>query len=315
MALRDLNAALRLQDTEAWSDAGLTESSLAQAWWHAGFDPDEAAVWRLAGQAHFAAEPEPLRSDELAYLAVAQTFRTARFTVEEMRAWRVALRHEDGELILDLVHEARRWRAAGFDPAEVERWCHTGPGVSSQDLEGAVLYANAGWSAAEASLLEIFLRERRLERSIDELSSWLSMSRERAIGYAKAGVSLTHAQTLESVGLTQKAFDIEMRARYELLPELHPRTIRQIDQVLVALAITEVDRPFYAEPVEAAAEEGQGVLPPSSARGDGFCRGSGGPGELEFRDGMEDWYVTCPVCQVRWMGGSGAKLDDHKPYL
>ena len=42
------------------------------------------------------------------------------------------------------------------------------------------------------------------------------------------------------------------------------------------------------------------------------CPGSGGPGTLEFRDGWEEWWVHCPVCGVKWMGGNGEVLSEHR---
>src|SRR5215217_2318101 len=42
------------------------------------------------------------------------------------------------------------------------------------------------------------------------------------------------------------------------------------------------------------------------------CPGTGGEGELEFRDGWEEWYVLCPVCGAKWMGGSGSNLPAHE---
>ena len=41
------------------------------------------------------------------------------------------------------------------------------------------------------------------------------------------------------------------------------------------------------------------------------CPGSGGDGRLEFEQGWEEWWVICPVCGVRWMGGSHKDLPVH----
>ncbi len=37
--------------------------------------------------------------------------------------------------------------------------------------------------------------------------------------------------------------------------------------------------------------------------------GSGGAGDLEFRDGMEDWYVHCHVCGMTWTGGNRFRAE------
>lgn len=42
------------------------------------------------------------------------------------------------------------------------------------------------------------------------------------------------------------------------------------------------------------------------------CEGTGGSGELVFKDGWEEWWVKCPVCGTTWMGGSGESLPEHE---
>lgn len=41
------------------------------------------------------------------------------------------------------------------------------------------------------------------------------------------------------------------------------------------------------------------------------CPAAGMKGDLEFVDGYEDWYVNCPECGARWVGG-GPILVDHE---
>lgn len=42
------------------------------------------------------------------------------------------------------------------------------------------------------------------------------------------------------------------------------------------------------------------------------CSGSGQTGRLEFKDGWEEWWVICPTCGMRWLGGS-AQIPRHYP--
>lgn len=41
------------------------------------------------------------------------------------------------------------------------------------------------------------------------------------------------------------------------------------------------------------------------------CEGTGGSGELIFKDGWDEWWVS-PVCGTTWMGGPGDDLPEHK---
>lgn len=86
-----------------------------------------------------------------------------------------------------------------------------------------------------------------------------------------------------------------------------PRADREYD-LLTALAELESDRP---ETQGIARIRDQTQQHAWADRAKSPCTHSGGRGELEFRDGMEEWYVRCPGCGVRWMGGSESPLPAH----
>jgi hypothetical protein len=57
--IHDLAAAERLRDVRCWAEAGLDDQALADEWWSAGFEPDEAGVRPRAVEAALAqAGPE-----------------------------------------------------------------------------------------------------------------------------------------------------------------------------------------------------------------------------------------------------------------
>ncbi|WP_198432284.1 hypothetical protein [Rhodococcus opacus] len=41
------------------------------------------------------------------------------------------------------------------------------------------------------------------------------------------------------------------------------------------------------------------------------CAAVGKKGELQFVGGSDEWYVNCPECGARWVGG-GPVLVDHE---
>jgi len=41
-----------------------------------------------------------------------------------------------------------------------------------------------------------------------------------------------------------------------------------------------------------------------------LCPASGKQGRMEEIPGSDDWYITCPICGMRWAGGS-LILTDH----
>jgi hypothetical protein len=331
--------AILLNDPRQWTEAGFDDADRARQWWEAGFDPSDSTAWIGAAKYVIEAHELPAASpDDL--LEVARTWRVAGFTPAEARGWRDVLR--DWDDMGTLVHEARRWRAAGFDPDSAGRWLQSGLDAA-QDLEFAILFSNAGWSPPEAALLSLLSRDAHRGDWDDRRRRWIALGSPRTLDYVKAGFTPEEAEEREKQNPAPETLTAELTSRCAELPPLDAFRAMHVNHVVFLLRgddPEDADLPFWAQHVwdlhdedrtrasserdvsarladsDDVGEDGAASATVASSRdrpSATLCPGSGGPGRLEFQDGMEDWYVHCPICGTTWMGGSGSELDAHWP--
>ncbi len=167
-----------------------------------------------------------------------------------------------------LVHEARLWRAAGFEPGCAENWQPGEAGLGRETVEMAVHFENAGWYAFHAYLLRTFLA--RLHAAADDATclEWLALGLPVTVtlNYVKAGVTPEQAVMFEALALDPRILLTELRKRAAALPEFTQWDARKVNMGVFLLYGTDVphapDLPFcyerlrdiYVEDEEAAVE-------------------------------------------------------------
>jgi hypothetical protein len=216
----DPDAVARLQDPQAWADAGIDSPPLVQAWWSAGFSPDDVEQWFAVARDVVAMQDQPLALEDMP--AVASTWRCAGFTPAEARGWvSTLINYEDR---YDVVHEARRWRAAGFTPDTAFRWRQWGYFEGEHELEFVLLFEAAGWSHGHAAALYMLLSRHPYDQRDDLVREWLDLDLgpDKTLNYVKAAVTVTEAVALERANLRPNVLESELQARYEVSTPIDP---------------------------------------------------------------------------------------------
>lgn len=250
-------AVTALQSEATWRSAGFERPEDAETWWFAGFHAADAQQWLAAARYVFRSEPDQKQGNHAALAALAQTFKVADFTPALMRTWRDAFQGVDLDLIL---HEARRWRAAGFQPEEAQKWRQWGLLTGPNDLEFAVLFANAGWNPYEAAALSLLSRDRESEHFDEVRRAWVELGSAHTLDYVKAGVSPQQAAMFDTLNMAPDILLLELRRRHEALPPLDPYLAMHLNEVFNRFfgSDPKKERPFYAEPLTEVHENGTG---------------------------------------------------------
>lgn len=244
-----LDAVHALQAEAAWRSAGFDHPDDALTWWHAGFSAQDAQQW-LAAARHVLRQDGDTRpaGGHAQLVSVAQGFKVADFSADQARSWRDSL---EGVPLDAMLHEARRWRAAGFTAEDTGLWRQWGMLNGPQDLEFAVLFANAGWTPYETAVLTLLSRDRDREDWDDVRRQWVELRSPETLNYVKAGVTPEHARMFDTLGLQRDVLLLELRSRYQALPPLDPFVAMHLNDVLDRMFGDESDarRPFFAERV------------------------------------------------------------------
>lgn len=331
----DLAAAERLRDARCWAEAGLDDEALADEWWSAGFEPDEAGVWLRAVETALAQAGPETPVDSAGVLRIALTFRAARFSADELTGWYDALINEAYERPFEVVHQARRWRAAGFDADTAARWLRPGVYCGDADLRLAVCLENHGWSPWELAALTLLADHTRTDDWASTARDWVELSSPTGLDYAKAGLTPAEAAAFDALNLRPDALRIELRARFDKRPPIDPYRAMHFNHMLFASFddLPDEQRPWWVQHLRdlhdeaqdreqgernrqqaladeanaARQEQFQGML-----REDGLCRDSGRHGAMDEIPGSDEWYVRCKTCGLKLAGGS-TELPDHTP--
>lgn len=274
-----------------------------------------SAEWVSAARYVLATDEDPEPADDRV-AAIAHAWMDLEFKPAQVRPWRDALVNFENH---DELHtEAARWRSAGFDPAEASIW-HYEQWVwhEAPDVEFATLCREKGWSARDVAFAYL------LSAGHDDWSTaarrWVEMSLPRTLDYVRAGLTPDHAKRLHDADLHDQTLEAELRLRYAERVPIDPYLGMHFNHRVFIAFGEDVARsmPFWAERVPDLHDDEQAPVPEVArllpAEASSECPGSGGRGRLEFRDGWEEWYVHCAVCEATWIGGSADDLPSHTP--
>lgn len=240
----DLTPALRLTDPLIWEESGVTDPEIAEQWWQAGFDAVEFADWGPV--ARYVLREEDVSDDQRAMVRIAQVWKVAGFTVDEVREWRDILTEVEDQFHLPL--EARKWRVAGFDTNSASAWNHWDAPFAPEALEFAVLFENRGWYPAQARLMSLFMNRLKLSDRDDQRRAWLALDLDVRIvlDFIKAGISPSEAPIMARWHDAQH-LEEELRAREALLPRIDTFTASFINRLNWMPGSDEYPKVFHGE--------------------------------------------------------------------
>jgi len=259
------------------------------------------------------------------------------FTPEEDKEWTDAIDiHAEWQRGAELAEE---WRSRGFAPEEARCWVQ-GDVAPGDDAEHSRGFRDANWHYFDVWTLYCFL-----EKDTPAWTSrrdWTRLPITHALNCARAGLTPHAAEGL--LGKDAHTLELHLAELFEGRGRIDPFVAMLFNHhqwQASGCDDSESDCPFYARRLWDLHDEAddkarsRGEQPPYGgpyARKPRWriteereereraeanrpkpqrCANSGGRGELEFRDGMEDWYVHCPECGVTWMGGNGDPLPTH----
>jgi hypothetical protein len=325
-------------------------SSANEPWIAAGFDQSEIDIWRKAvldavprqvknqdrraSDAPYYVDFTPQAAD---IARVASRWRSLGFSPREVTSWTVGLDIDDAWLTgPDL---AEQWRTRGFSPKEAHAWSW-GEVAPGDDPEHSRIFRDAGWHHFMVWTLYCLL-DREGEAWADR-RGWSEMPQDHALNCARAG--LTPGEAASFVGADEKLLERYLADRFDVRGRIDPFIAMLFNHhqwQASGWEDNDTDRPFYARHLwdlhdeQDDCAEKQGGRPPYGGprtdkprwklleeraewvrtesvrrRESSHCPNSGGPGQLEFRDGFEEWKVHCPECGTTWAGG-GEILPNH----
>lgn len=276
-------------------------------------------------------------SSQADYVRAAALWHQSGFTPNEARDWTDAIEiHDRWRTGADLAAE---WRSHGFTPEEARPWTQ-GEVAPVDDAAHSRAFRDAGWHPFDVWALYCFF-DRDSEAWVHR-SEWARLPVAHALNCARAG--LTPREAASALELDSDVLEARLRDRFSERGRISPFIAMLFNHHQWQASGCEDDDgtwPFYARRLWDLHDEAD-----NSARQDGMpppyggphtekprwklleeraerkkaeserpkpvqCSNSGGRGDLEFRDGMEDWYVHCPECGVTWMGGNGDSLPVH----
>lgn len=271
------------------------------------------------------------------YARAAAKWHQSGFSPEEAKDWTHAIDiHERWRIGPDL---ADQWRCRGFTPAETRRWVQ-GDVSPADDPEHSKIFRDADWHPFLVWTLHCFLE--RESEAWDNRGEWARLPVTHALNCARAGLTPREAEAL--LHMDEQELETHLTGRFEERGPIDPFIAMLFNHHQWQANGCEDDDsswPFYARRLWDLHDEDddkarrQGQRAPyggpyakkprwkiSEERADQAkaeakrpkpvqCGNSGGLGDLEFRDGMEEWYVHCPDCGVMWMGGNGDPLPVH----
>lgn len=327
----------------------VAQSEADDPWLAAGLSPAEIRIWRAAmlesvprqvwnecrePDAPFYVDCTPQEED---LATVASRWRSLGFEPRDVTAWTQALDFDGGWMSAPEV--AEQWRTRKFSPEEAHHWS-CGEVAPCDDAEHSRIFRDAGWHRFTVWTLYCFLD--RDDEAWTDRKKWADLPVELALSCARAG--LTPSEAASFVGADEKVLERYLDARFDTRSRIEPFTAMLFNhhqalaygpgdedeacwpsyaRHLWDLHDEEDDRankrgnpapyggPRTVKPHWKRLEEHAGWVKSESPRlQTPLCPNSGESGQIEFRDGFEEWKVRCPECGTTWAGG-GQILPNH----
>jgi hypothetical protein len=185
------------------------------AWWEAGFVPDDHAAWPDA--ARYTLATDDWETDDQTCLREALRWCVSGFSPVEVRAWRDGLvEFEETEY---LAQEARRWREVGFTPHEAWLWTADIRG-SSEKIEFSILFRDRDWHPYGVGMLYALYANDEAKDWVETCRAWATMPAHHAVDCARAGLSPQEAR--ECLSLGYRDLNAMLRKRYQTRPPIDP---------------------------------------------------------------------------------------------